>query len=124
MEKETTEDKAFGMSAHLLLGVVCIYSKKVDCTVLYKVFAAVSNHTLPEDGMQAPLHTITMPATFDLDALNLSYGTDVNGYEDHHMKSLEDITLADENPTVLENYVTIRFDEDTTFSPANTHTIS
>ncbi|CAK8541975.1 unnamed protein product [Lathyrus sativus] len=117
------------MSAHLLLGVVRIYSKKVDyllndCnivrTVLYKVFAVVSNHTLPEDGMQAPLHTITMPATFDLDALNLSYGMDVNGYEDHHMKSLEDITLADENPTVLENYVTIRFDEDTTFSSPNT----
>ncbi|CAK8564712.1 unnamed protein product [Lathyrus sativus] len=120
---------ALRMSAHLLLGVVRIYSKKVDyllndCnivrTVLYKVFAAVSNHTLPEDGMQAPLHTITMPATFDLDALNLSYGMDVNGYEDHHMKSLEDITLADENPTVLENYVTIRFDEDTTFSSSNT----
>ncbi|KAI5440385.1 hypothetical protein KIW84_010034 [Lathyrus oleraceus] len=120
---------ALRMSAHLLLGVVRIYSKKVDyllndCnivrTVLYKVFAAVSNHTLPEGGMQAPLHTITMPATFDLDALNLSYEMDVHGYEDHHMKSLEDITLADQNPTVLENYVTIRFDEDTTFSSPNT----
>ncbi|CAI8595754.1 unnamed protein product [Vicia faba] len=120
---------ALRMSAHLLLGVVRIYSKKVDyllndCnivrTVLYKVFAAVSNHNLPEDGMQAPVHTITMPSTFELDALSLSNEMDFNGYEDHHMKSLEDITLADQNPTVLENYVTIRFDEDTTFSSPNT----
>ncbi|XP_058782760.1 sister chromatid cohesion 1 protein 3 [Vicia villosa] len=120
---------ALRMSAHLLLGVVRIYSKKVDyllndCnivrTVLYKVFAAVSNHTLPEDGMQAPVHTITMPSTFELDALSLSNEMDVNGYEDHHMKSVEDITLPDQNPTVQENYVTIRFDEDATFSSPNT----
>lgn len=79
---------ALRMSAHLLLGVVRIYSKKVDyllndCnlvrTVLYKVFASVSNNILPEDARQAPVHTITMPATFDLDALNLGYEIDFNG---------------------------------------------
>lgn len=46
-----------------------------DCnivhTILYKVFAVVSNHTLPEDEMQTPLYTITMPSAFDLDAPNL-----------------------------------------------------
>lgn len=119
---------ALRMSAHLLLGVVRIYSKKVDyllndCnlvrTVLYKVFASVSNNTLPEDARQAPVHTITMPATFDLDALNLGYEIDFNGYEDAHIRSQDEITLADRSPIVVDNYVAIRFDEDIPFSPSN-----
>jgi cohesin complex subunit SCC1 len=79
---------ALRMSAHLLLGVVRIYSKKVDyllsdCnavrTVLYKVFPSVPNNTLPEDARQAPVHSITMPATFDLDMLDVDYEIDING---------------------------------------------
>jgi hypothetical protein len=59
--------------------------KKVDyllndcnavCTVLYKVFSSVINHTLPEE--QAPVHSITMPATFDLDLLTLDYEIDTD----------------------------------------------
>ncbi|PNY01548.1 sister chromatid cohesion 1 protein 3-like, partial [Trifolium pratense] len=98
---------ALRMSAHLLLGVVRIYSKKVDyllndCnavrTVLYKVFPSVLNHTLPEDAGQAPVHSITMPATFDLDLLTVDYEIDTDGYEDVHTRSQEDIALPDQNP--------------------------
>ncbi|WJX30396.1 hypothetical protein P8452_18941 [Trifolium repens] len=66
----------------------CLYN---DCnavrTVLYKVFPSLLNHTLPEE--QAPVHSITMPATFDLDLLTL----DTDRYEDVHTRSQEEITL-------------------------------
>ncbi|KAK2443730.1 hypothetical protein P8452_21894 [Trifolium repens] len=110
---------ALRMSAHLLLGVVRIYSKKVDyllsdCnavrTVLYKVFPSVPNNTLPEDARQAPVHSITMPATFDLDMLDVDCEIDINGHEDGHTRSQEDITMPDQNP-IRDNYEPIRFDE-------------
>lgn len=79
---------ALRMSAFLLLGVVRIYAKKVDylyhdCNVVrtsfYKDSVRASN-TVPEDARQAPFESITMPETFQLDALNLDLDfTDYNG---------------------------------------------
>ncbi|CAL0326279.1 unnamed protein product [Lupinus luteus] len=78
---------ALRMSGHLLLGVVRIYSKKVDflfhdCNTvlvgLSKAFASIQL-TLPEDARKAPVQSITLPSTFDLDALNLNDGIDHNG---------------------------------------------
>lgn len=78
---------ALRMSGHLLLGVVRIYSKKVDylfhdCNVvltgLSKAFASIQL-TLPEDARQAPFQSITLPDTFDLDAVNLDDEPDHNG---------------------------------------------
>lgn len=68
---------ALRMSGHLLLGVVRIYSKKVDylfqdcnaaLTGLNKAFRSIQL-TLPEDASKAPFQSITLPQTFDLDAL-------------------------------------------------------
>lgn len=70
---------ALRMSGHLLVGVVRIYSKKVDylyqdCNVvltsLRKAFASIDLN-LPENARQAPVQSITLPDTFDLDALDL-----------------------------------------------------
>ncbi|CAL0310809.1 unnamed protein product [Lupinus luteus] len=111
---------ALRMSGHLLLGVVRIYSKKVDylfhdcnavLTGLSKAFASIQL-TLPEDARKAPVQSITLPNTFDLDALNLDDGIDHNGAEDIHMRSLEDITLTDQIPVAMDPYVAISFDED------------
>ena len=77
---------ALRMSGHLLLGVVRIYSKKVDylhqdCTVvltgLSKAFASMQLN-LPEELRQAPVQSITLPETFDLDAQNFD---DAMAYE-------------------------------------------
>lgn len=78
---------ALRMSGHLLLGVVRIYSKKVDylfqdcnavLTGLSKAFASIQL-TLPEDARQAPVQSITLPETLDLDALNID-GVDYGYY--------------------------------------------
>ncbi|OIW11742.1 hypothetical protein TanjilG_10944 [Lupinus angustifolius] len=107
------------MSGHLLLGVVRIYSKKVDflfhdcntvLTGLSKAFASIQL-TLPEDARKASVQSITLPNTFDLDALNLDDGIDHNGIEDIHLRSLADITLTDQIPVAMDHYVAISFDE-------------
>ncbi|KAE8702034.1 Cohesin subunit rad21, putative isoform 2 [Hibiscus syriacus] len=107
------------MSGHLLLGIVRIYSKKVeylyhDCNIiligLSKVFAP-SQVTLPEDAVQAPVQAITLPQTLDLDAMEL----DVDDYNeedaDNHLGNLEDITLADQIPAESDQYVSVTFDD-------------
>ncbi|XP_050284015.1 sister chromatid cohesion 1 protein 3 [Quercus robur] len=111
---------ALRMSGHLLLGVVRIYSKKVDylfhdcnlaLNLLRKAFDSI-NLNLPEDARKAPVQSITLPETFDLDALELNDEMNYEGAEDDHLKSLEEITLADQIPTGGEIYVAITFDED------------
>lgn len=70
---------ALRLSGHLLLGVVRIYSKKVDylhhdCNVFLshiRTAIATIQVNLPEDASHAPFHSVTLPATFELDALNL-----------------------------------------------------
>lgn len=70
---------ALRMSGHLLLGVVRIYSKKVDylyhdCNViligLRKAFASTEVN-LPENATTAKFESVTLPQTFDLDALDV-----------------------------------------------------
>ena len=70
---------ALRMYGHLLLGVVRIYSKKVeyfyqDCTALNmslrNAFRTI-NINLPENDNQAQFNTITLPETYALDALEI-----------------------------------------------------
>lgn len=78
---------ALRMSGHLLLGVVRIYSKKVDylhadckdvCKSLKTAFASI-DLSLPENAMQAPLQSITLPDTLYLDALDCGGDFDYEG---------------------------------------------
>jgi len=78
---------ALRMSGHLLLGVVRIYSKKVeylhqDCkdalSRLYKAFASLQ-FAQPEEVAPAPFQSVTLPETFDLDAQNIDYQIDNTG---------------------------------------------
>ncbi|KAF5450927.1 hypothetical protein F2P56_031238 [Juglans regia] len=111
---------ALRMSGHLLLGVVRIYSKKVDylfqdCNAvlsgLRKAFASIDLN-LPEDARQAPVQSITLPDTFDLDTLDLDHDIYYEGSPDNHLKSQEEITLTDQIPIGRDPYVAISFDED------------
>ncbi|XVF22992.1 hypothetical protein REPUB_Repub12eG0218600 [Reevesia pubescens] len=111
---------ALRMSGHLLLGVVRIYSKKVDylfhdCNILLiglrKVFASTQVN-LPEDARQAPVQAITLPQTLDLDAMELDGDLFTQGASDLHLRSPEDITLADQIPIGRDPYVAVTFDED------------
>lgn len=89
---------ALRMSGHLLLGVVRIYSKKVeylqhDYNVLRidisKVYAN-ADINLPEDANQAKFDSITLPDRFDLDLMDVD-DYDPFGYELHiffRMKSV------------------------------------
>lgn len=70
---------ALRMSSHLLLGVVRIYSRKVnylfdDCSeTLLNVKQAFRSAAvdLPPEESKAPYHSITLPETFDLDDFEL-----------------------------------------------------
>lgn len=70
---------ALRLSGSLLLGVVRIYSRKVnylyhDCneavTRMRTAFASIQVN-LPEDAVQAPFHSITLPERFELDTLDI-----------------------------------------------------
>ncbi|KAE9459839.1 hypothetical protein C3L33_08257, partial [Rhododendron williamsianum] len=111
---------ALRMSGHLLLGVVRIYSKKVDylyqdynffLITITKAFASVEVN-LPEDATHAPFHSVTLPDTFELDALNLDEDFYHEGFEDNHLRSQEDITLTDQIPTGRDPYISITLDKD------------
>lgn len=64
---------ALRLSGHLLLGVVRIYSRKVnylfhDCSeALTKIKQAFHAVDLPPESTTAPFHAITLPENFDLD---------------------------------------------------------
>ncbi|KAL9260404.1 Sister chromatid cohesion 1 protein 4-like protein [Drosera capensis] len=95
---------ALRLSSHLLLGVVRIYSKKVnylfdDCSeALLKVKQAFRSEAvdLPPEQYKAPYDSITLPETFDLDDFELPDTDVINGsYVDHHVSAREHITLQD-----------------------------
>nr|XP_043631652.1 sister chromatid cohesion 1 protein 4 [Erigeron canadensis] len=95
---------ALRLSSHLLLGVVRIYSRKVnylfdDCSeALLKVKQAFRSTAvdLPPEESTAPYHSITLPETFDLDDFELPDSESLHGnYVDHHISSKEQITLQD-----------------------------
>uniref|UniRef100_J3MRP9 Rad21/Rec8-like protein N-terminal domain-containing protein n=1 Tax=Oryza brachyantha TaxID=4533 RepID=J3MRP9_ORYBR len=105
---------ALRLSGHLLLGLVRIYSWKVnylfhDCnrmlSTIRTAFASVQV-ALPLDADRAAFDSITLPDTFNLDDLNLDDATCQIDTPDIHRKSLDQITLAD------GDYVMIDLDED------------
>ncbi|CAN6448860.1 unnamed protein product [Victoria cruziana] len=95
---------ALRLSSHLLLGVVRIYSRKVnylfhDCSeALIKIKQAFRSTAvdLPPEESTAPYHSITLPETFDLDDFELpDFGFSHGNYVDHHISTREQITLQD-----------------------------
>ncbi|TYH91826.1 hypothetical protein ES332_A13G140400v1 [Gossypium tomentosum] len=79
---------ALRLSSHLLLGVVRIYSRKVnylfdDCSeALLKIKQAFRSTAvdLPPEESTAPYHSITLPETFDLDDFELPDNEVFHGY--------------------------------------------
>ncbi|KAJ0018415.1 hypothetical protein Pint_11705 [Pistacia integerrima] len=95
---------ALRLSSHLLLGVVRIYSRKVnylfdDCSeALLKIKQAFCSTAvdLPPEESTAPYHSITLPETFDRDDFELPDNDIFQGnYVDHHVSTREQSTLQD-----------------------------
>ncbi|KAI3793600.1 hypothetical protein L1987_36220 [Smallanthus sonchifolius] len=112
---------ALRLSSHLLLGVVRIYSKKVnylfdDCSeALLKVKQAFRSTAvdLPPEETTAPYHSITLPETFDLDDFELPDNDLQGNYVDQHISSKDQITLQDTMEGVV--YSTSKFGLDERF---------
>ncbi|XP_044496245.1 sister chromatid cohesion 1 protein 4-like isoform X2 [Mangifera indica] len=113
---------ALRLSSHLLLGVVRIYSRKVnylfdDCSeALLKIKQAFRSTAvdLPPEESTAPYHSITLPETFDLDDFELPENDIFQGnYVDHHVSTREQITLQDTMDGVV--YSTSQFGLDERF---------
>ncbi|XP_010549894.1 PREDICTED: sister chromatid cohesion 1 protein 4 [Tarenaya hassleriana] len=118
---------ALRLSSHLLLGVVRIYSKKVnylfdDCSeALLKVKQAFRSTAvdLPPEESKAPYHSITLPETFDLDDFELPDDEIFQGnYVDHHVSTREQITLQDTMDGVV--YSASQFGLDERFGDGDT----
>ncbi|PUZ50854.1 hypothetical protein GQ55_6G098300 [Panicum hallii var. hallii] len=111
---------ALRLSGHLLLGLVRIYSWKVnylfqDCnrmvTTVRTAFASVQVD-LPVDADRAPFESITLPPTLNLDDLNLDDAICLMETPDSHQKSRDQITLSE------GEYVMIELDEDARVEPS------
>ncbi|KAL6840041.1 hypothetical protein ACP4OV_029851 [Aristida adscensionis] len=111
---------ALRLSSHLMLGVVRIYSRKVnylfhDCSeALLKIKQAFRSTAvdLPPEESTAPYHSITLPETFHLDDFELPEAA-FQGDIDHHVSTKEQITLQD-NPE-RTGYSTSQFGLDERF---------
>ncbi|KAG6647518.1 sister chromatid cohesion 1 protein 4-like isoform X2 [Carya illinoinensis] len=121
---------ALRLSSHLLLGVVRIYSRKVnylfdDCSeALLKIKQAFRSTAvdLPPEESTAPYHSITLPETFDLDDFELPDNENFQGnYVDHHVSTKEQITLQDTMEGVI--YSTSQFGLDERFGDGDTSQI-
>ncbi|GAB2277147.1 hypothetical protein Dimus_011854 [Dionaea muscipula] len=121
---------ALRLSSHLLLGVVRIYSRKVnylfdDCSeALLKVKQAFRSAEvdLPPEESKAPYHSITLPETFDLDDFELPDTSIIHGnYADHHVSAREQITLQDPMEGVV--FSTLQFGPDERFGDGDTSQI-
>ncbi|KAA3487115.1 sister chromatid cohesion 1 protein 4-like isoform X4 [Gossypium australe] len=121
---------ALRLSSHLLLGVVRIYSRKVnylfdDCSeALLKIKQAFRSTAvdLPPEESTAPYHSITLPETFDLDDFELPDNEVFHGnYVDHHVSSREQITLQDTMDGMV--YSTSQFGLDERFGDGDTSQI-
>ncbi|VAI34683.1 unnamed protein product [Triticum turgidum subsp. durum] len=109
---------ALRLSAHLLLGLVRIYSWKVnhlfqDCNRMLSAirtaaaFApARADIDLPSDADRAPFAAISLPATFSLDDWNLDDAILLIESPDNHRRAADEITLPG------EQYVMVTLDED------------
>ncbi|XP_022747689.1 sister chromatid cohesion 1 protein 4-like isoform X5 [Durio zibethinus] len=121
---------ALRLSSHLLLGVVRIYSRKVnylfdDCSeALLKIKQAFRSTAvdLPPEESTAPYHSITLPETFDLDDFDLPDNEIFQGnFVDHHVSSREQITLQDTMDGMV--YSTSQFGLDERFGDGDTSQI-
>ncbi|XP_062105135.1 sister chromatid cohesion 1 protein 4 [Humulus lupulus] len=121
---------ALRLSSHLLLGVVRIYSRKVnylfdDCSeALLKIKQAFRSTAvdLPPEESTAPYHSITLPETFDLDDFELPDNEMFQGnYVDHHVSARDQITLQDTMEGVV--YSTSQFGLDERFGDGDTSQI-
>ncbi|MCL7043835.1 hypothetical protein MKW94_024309 [Papaver nudicaule] len=120
---------ALRLSSHLLLGVVRIYSRKVnylfhDCSeALLQVKQAFRSTAvdLPPEESTAPYHSITLPETFDLDDFELPDNDIQGNYVDHHVSTREQITLQDTMEGVV--YSTSQFGPDERFADGDTSQI-
>ncbi|KAI0503767.1 hypothetical protein KFK09_014710 [Dendrobium nobile] len=111
---------ALRLSGHLLIGIVRIYSWKVnhlysDCnrlvTDIRKAFASVPVD-LSIEADHAPFESVTLPETFDLNALELdeSYYRTAEPYK--HVKSHDQITMKDQISVEEEQYVAVSVSEE------------
>uniref|UniRef100_A0ACD5VW37 Uncharacterized protein n=1 Tax=Avena sativa TaxID=4498 RepID=A0ACD5VW37_AVESA len=115
---------ALRLSSHLMVGVVRIYSRKVnylfhDCSeALLKIKQAFRSTAvdLPPEESTAPYHSITLPETFHLDDFELPDAA-FQGDIDHHVSAKEQITLQD-NPE-RTGYSTSEFGLDERFGDGN-----
>ncbi|MCO5560275.1 hypothetical protein L7F22_013886 [Adiantum nelumboides] len=103
---------ALRLSGHLLLGVVRIYSRKVnllfnDCSeALVKIHQAFQSSAvdLPPGAVVAPFNSITLPESFDFDALearlkheNMAAQMGNRSEFEHHVTARDLITLQEQN---------------------------
>ncbi|KAH9627054.1 hypothetical protein KSS87_023742 [Heliosperma pusillum] len=111
---------ALRMYGHLLLGVVRIYSKKVeylhhDCNVLWvslrNAFRA-TDVNLPENATQAQFNAVTLPETYALDAVDIDDQSLFDGSPDNHLRNQDEITLREQYPENSQLYVRITFDDE------------
>ncbi|KAJ8478105.1 hypothetical protein OPV22_021832 [Ensete ventricosum] len=116
---------ALRLSSHLLLGVVRIYSRKVnylfhDCSeALLKIKQAFRSTAvdLPPEESTAPYHSITLPETFHLDDFELPDSATQGDFVDHHVSTKEQITLQDTMDGT--GYSTLQFGLDERFGDGN-----
>uniref|UniRef100_A0A7N0UV20 Uncharacterized protein n=1 Tax=Kalanchoe fedtschenkoi TaxID=63787 RepID=A0A7N0UV20_KALFE len=110
---------ALRMSGHLLLGVVRIYSKKVDylyhdcndaMVKVSKAFAPTHVH-LTDVAASAPPDDVTLPKRFELDTLKLGDYTFTEQDVDSYIRSPEAVTLPDPTPLNMDHYVAITFED-------------
>ncbi|XP_042436940.1 sister chromatid cohesion 1 protein 3-like [Zingiber officinale] len=93
---------ALRLSRHLLVGLVKIYSWKMnylfqDCNRMLtntRVVVASIHINLPTNADKAPFESITLPETYNLDALELEESINLIDGPDNHQKDYEQITLA------------------------------
>nr|XP_043611727.1 sister chromatid cohesion 1 protein 3 [Erigeron canadensis] len=96
---------ALRLSGHLLLGVVRIYSKKVEylqhdynaLSIEISKTYAYADINLPQDANQAKFESITLPDNFALDLMDID-NYNPNGYPDTHLMANEEISLTDQTP--------------------------
>ncbi|XXG56609.1 hypothetical protein AAC387_Pa03g3982 [Persea americana] len=120
---------ALRLSGSLLLGVVRIYSRKVnylyhDCneavTRMRTAFASIQVN-LPEDAVQAPFHSITLPERFELDTLDID-SIYYDEAPDDHLGTYEEITIKEKISGDGNPYAAFCVDEDALMDTSQTGT--
>ncbi|KMZ69011.1 Double-strand-break repair protein rad21-like protein [Zostera marina] len=97
---------ALRLSGNLLLGVTRIYSKKVD--YLHddwnKFFSQVIIKLKPVN-TSITFQAVTLPDTFELDAMDFGETVNLMESSDSHKKTLDDNTLSEDNIVDEDMYI-------------------